>query len=550
VNLWKALNRISLIGISAMPALATNWINSGTLNYNPDQVGIGASSFSGRFMAEANGTPGAPGAYPASGEVSYWFRSNAGDGPATESGDRAIFRVDASRIGTADANASRARIFEVTNDNGTILSVKGNSQVGINTATPSRTLDVNGTFRASAIEGNSQFPVINYGASVSNTDNTAAFQAAIDAAWNAGGGIVLVPTGQFNLTGNLELKSGITLQGVWTGPHDSHINVGSTLLVNRAPSDSNGTPFITMWMNCAVKGLTIYYPQQSFTNPQPYPWTISGQINSQIIDVTLPNTFQGIKLGTSILGSNNHYVRDVHMSAIQTGVQADMSLDVSRLINVHINSWFWRTAASSTSQPMDSTQQEVLNAYTKSHLTGFRFYRVDWEEVTGCFVIWAKNGFQFLKNPNESVMAHVSFNMGGADDCVKVLDVQQVNSQMGITFNSVVFSVGEALISTLNSGPVRFNNCDFVYGQNYLIRNLGTGVVAVTNGNFLYYQTAIYMAKGKLLVSNSTFSNPGTPRVILSTLPANASASFVGNAFLDGYDINSQPNLLKSNNLF
>jgi len=51
------------------------------------------------------------------------------------------------------------------------------------------------------------------------TLNTAAFQAAIDAAHAAGGGIVEVPAGQY-LTGTLELRTGVTL----------HLESGSTLL--------------------------------------------------------------------------------------------------------------------------------------------------------------------------------------------------------------------------------------------------------------------------------------------------------------------------------
>ena len=50
------------------------------------------------------------------------------------------------------------------------------------------------------------------------TDDTASFQAAIDAAYKASGGIVYAPTGQYVLDGSLQLRSGVTLEGTYRGP--------------------------------------------------------------------------------------------------------------------------------------------------------------------------------------------------------------------------------------------------------------------------------------------------------------------------------------------
>ena len=45
-----------------------------------------------------------------------------------------------------------------------------------------------------------------------STNDTAAFQAALDAASKAGGGIVSAPTGQYHINGNLVIPGGVTLQ--------------------------------------------------------------------------------------------------------------------------------------------------------------------------------------------------------------------------------------------------------------------------------------------------------------------------------------------------
>ena len=61
---------------------------------------------------------------------------------------------------------------------------------------------------------------MDYGASTSSsTDNTAAFQAALDAAETNGGGTVYVPAGMFRLNGHITVPTGVELRGIWDVPH-------------------------------------------------------------------------------------------------------------------------------------------------------------------------------------------------------------------------------------------------------------------------------------------------------------------------------------------
>ena len=50
------------------------------------------------------------------------------------------------------------------------------------------------------------------------TDNTAAFQKALDAAGKAGGGIVEAPAGRYRINGTLSVPQGVTLQGTYRVP--------------------------------------------------------------------------------------------------------------------------------------------------------------------------------------------------------------------------------------------------------------------------------------------------------------------------------------------
>src|SRR6266581_6779023 len=61
------------------------------------------------------------------------------------------------------------------------------------------------------------YNVRNYGAAGDGkTDDTAAFQHALDQAGKAGGGTVHAPRGSYFFAGHLNVPSGVTLEGIWT----------------------------------------------------------------------------------------------------------------------------------------------------------------------------------------------------------------------------------------------------------------------------------------------------------------------------------------------
>ncbi|NJL19142.1 MAG: hypothetical protein HC901_02255 [Bdellovibrionaceae bacterium] len=71
----------------------------------------------------------------------------------------------------------------------------------------------------------------NLPANPTNTDCTAAFQAAVDACAAAGGGTVFVPEGQYRLDGPLSVGNNVFLRGRWRELHagDSGANLGTVI---------------------------------------------------------------------------------------------------------------------------------------------------------------------------------------------------------------------------------------------------------------------------------------------------------------------------------
>eukprot|EP01079_Euglenida_sp_SAG-EU17-18_P006158 gene6158-1101_t len=110
------------------------------------------------------------------------------------------------------------------------------------------------------------------------TDDTQAFQAALDAAAANGTALVLVPGGTFAIRGSLVVHANTELRGVADYPYRSWGSpgghpAGSTLLAYAGKGSEEGLPFITLGgPNAAVTGLNVYYPEQnSSQTPTPYP---------------------------------------------------------------------------------------------------------------------------------------------------------------------------------------------------------------------------------------------------------------------------------------
>ena len=162
--------------------------------------------------------------------------------------------------------------------------------------------------------------VLNFGAKGDGkTDETAAFQKALDTASQAGGGVVLAPRGNYFFAGHLNVPEAVTLKGFWESV-PSHVGVrdngaalptdnGTTLLVTENQGNQNGDAFITLRTDSTLKGVVIYYPDQDpAAEPKPYPWAIAMRgKNPAVLAVELLNPYNGI----DATDNERHLIRDV-----------------------------------------------------------------------------------------------------------------------------------------------------------------------------------------------------------------------------------------------
>ncbi len=312
------------------------------------------------------------------------------------------------------------------------------------------------------------------------TDDTKHFQSALDAAGKTGGGTtVLVPPGTYTIKGTLEIPPGVALQGSWNLPHAGKPEHGATLLATAGKNKPDAPPFITLWGNSLVKGLSVFYPEQDPDDITPYPWTIGsgGAGNFGIIDTFLINPYQAVDFGTKRAG--RHYIRNLYGEPLYRGVFVDQCYDVGRIENVHF--WpFWSAGHS---------RKERIQKFVREHGEAFVFARTDWQYVFNTFCFGYKVGYRFMES--ESGFPNGNFLGIGADATNISVQVDGC-SQHGIliTNGEFVSFVGEVpvdiLIDEHNKGTLQLQNCTF-WGPAARVALLeGHGTTMFNNCNFVF----------------------------------------------------------------
>jgi len=253
------------------------------------------------------------------------------------------------------------------------------------------------------------FNVADYGAvGDGQTDDTAAFQAALDAAGQNGGGTVYVPAGWYKIAGHLSVPTGVELRGIWDVPHHT-VSKGSVLLVTEGKGNPDGTPFLALASGAGVRGLTLWYPKQTTDTFDPYPWAIQAQgPRCWVKDVVIGNAYQGVDFGT--FPSDDHFISYVGGSPLKTGIYISKNTGEGWLENVQFNPHYWlRSPGFPKAKEPDF---QTLVAFQQAHLDAFKLGGCQKEHVLGTFVYATNRGFYFA---NEGAPCHADVFLHGTD---------------------------------------------------------------------------------------------------------------------------------------
>jgi hypothetical protein len=350
--------------------------------------------------------------------------------------------------------------------------------------------------------------VVHFGArDDGNTDNTVAFQRALDAARKAGGGTVYAPPGRYLFRGTLDVPEGVSLRGSYlcvpshTGIRDKGQvkpgEDGTALSVTSGRGKEDGRPFLTLNSNSSVSGLTIFYPEQDTESiPVAYPWTIAMRgKNPAVQDVELLNPYLGIDASQN----ERHNIRNVTGQPLRRGIWVDAIYDIGRIENVHFNPWW-------------SSRGKAYDWQTE-HGEAFVFGRADWEYVFNTFCFGYHVGYKFVETSTGG--CNGNYVGIGADDCNRAVLVEQcapyglliVNGEF-TSFHGEDPTMVEVLPS--NSGVLRISNSAFWGPCQQIAKVGGSGTVGFSDCTFVQWSkegehAAIQAASGSLLVQGCEF---------------------------------------------
>ena len=383
-------------------------------------------------------------------------------------------------------------------------------------------------------------------------DNRAAFQAAIDAAYESGGGVVYIPAGNyefhstqigiksvrvrqgtsenkkdFNYEYVLRLHPGVQLRGDWAAPESNNGMVLGTILEVRvgknAPNydgsvkswwndsqagnalrttyTSIADRFIEMNAGTGVTNLSIWYPEQNINDVKPYPWTLfQTQGNCATIEhVTLVNSYNGFNSAPSEL----HYVLDSYITALNKGIEVHVCTDIGRIENVSISPEYWAKSG----LPGAPTLAE-LTAYTKANSVGFQMHRSDWEYISYLHISGYKTGIWIGREPGFADAPNAQLYEVHVDNCENGLYVEDVNPYVILIYNSSFGAAkgGNAVYFYKDfSTSTQFNGVEF---SGPIVSDGSDGVISFESCLFgKYSDYALKINNGNVLLSQCHFEN-------------------------------------------
>ncbi len=364
-----------------------------------------------------------------------------------------------------------------------------------------------------AAPADSQYNVRDFGAvGDGKTDDTAAFQQALEAAGNAGGGVVLAPRGTYRIAGNLRVPMGVTLTGIWQSV-PSHAGIrdagqpkpeyGTTLLAEAGEGSEDGPPFIALTTNSTLRGVVIYYPKQDPTAvPKPYPYAVAMRGNNpSILDVELLNPYNGIDASEN----QRALIRNVHGQPLRRGIYVDQIYDIGRIENVHWNPWW--------------SMHPPLIEWQRANGEAFIFGRTDWHYVLNTFCFGYRIGYRFIETPKG--VCNGNFLGIGADDCQEACVMVEQSAPMGLLITNGEFvsfhgpNPTMVVVGPKHTGTVRFVNCSYWGPNKQIARLAGRGTVGFSDCTFMQWdkdkegRAALQVESGTVLVRGCEFRDSG-----------------------------------------
>jgi hypothetical protein len=236
-------------------------------------------------------------------------------------------------------------------------------------------------------------------------------QAALDAAGTKGGGIVFLPAGAYSITKSLRVPSGVELRGpldFWQRQAGRRVgHLGAVLHIE-------GDATVELSPQSGVRGLTFYYPQQSFKTPKVYPYAIRGLGSDvYVISTFLVNPHAGIDFATHRC---DRFMTDmVLMNPISRGLAIGSGSTGGLIQNTHMNSALWAHGFWENGPPNMAHRDGIaFDEHISRQLVAYDFDGCSQMRLFSCFTHGARHLYR-LKD------AELDVTLAGAESTVEAV---------------------------------------------------------------------------------------------------------------------------------
>jgi autotransporter-associated beta strand protein len=291
------------------------------------------------------------------------------------------------------------------------------------------------------------------------TDDSAAFQNAMNAVYNSGGpggGVVYVPAGFYAFSNNISIPTGVTLHGDWTDwTKGTNGLAGTTFKVYFGAGQTNATSFISMNDSTALRDVNIWYPNQSPTSIVGYPFTIALGNDSVVQNVALVNSYQGIQVN----GSAEWILSTVIGSPLYMGFTTEGTIaDICHSEDIRFSPAVWPASLLSNSPAVGGSYATWMRTYG----TGMQVFRLDGMININTAISGYNIGLDFELNSDGA--SGSAFYNGYVTNCAIALNAQEMQTAAGLEFSDFTLD-GDVAINrthTTNDAAAQFDNCQIV----------------------------------------------------------------------------------------
>ncbi|MCQ2448578.1 MAG: glycoside hydrolase family 55 protein [Clostridia bacterium] len=333
------------------------------------------------------------------------------------------------------------------------------------------------------------YNIVDYGAK-NGSDSTAAIKKALEEAGKTGG-VVYIPQGEFGLSESVTVPTGVELRGIFNVPTHTATK-GSTITTRLGKGKADGEALINLAEGAGVNGVCFLYPEQSYINFIPYPWTVrSLGENCWAINCVFINSYQALDFGTN--PSAGHYINYCSGAPLKKGVFVGNNDKNGWVENCQFNPHYWKRADISVKP---NEPNEELNNVVNTTLDVFIFGDNKSEHMLGNFAYAGLNLLVLTSQGkgglNGTIIGH------GSDGCCNALIVEEADT---------VEFINAEMVSMNGSGE-----------QHHItMKPTVTGTVALFN-SMMWAQPrpdAIRVYGGRLVIAQLLYYNLDSTDVLL-----------------------------------